>query len=122
MLNYKKDKVMATTLNFREVSIKNEVKNNGREAKLIAELGINTYFVFPMLKICNHIVNLTAELQRSKPLRDGDILVFGRSDKFCDIIVSNCDQRVSRIHCYIRRNGDKLEVFDCSLNGTTVII
>ncbi len=119
MLNYKKDKVMATTLNFREVSIKNEVKNNGREAKLIAKFSGR---ILPKLQISAYTIDLFNLQQRLNNLKDGSILVFGRSDEFCDIIVSNYDRTVSRIHCYIRKNGNGFELFDCSLNGTQVIL
>ncbi len=110
---------MTTTLNFREVSIKNEVKNNGREAKLIAEFSGR---ILPTLKISNYKIDLFNLQQRLNNLKDGSIIVFGRSDKFCDIIVSNYDRTVSRIHCYIRKNGNGFELFDCSLNGTQVIL
>lgn len=109
---------MATT-NFREVSIKNKVKNNGREVKFIAELSGR---VLPVLKISVYKIDLFNLQQRLANLKDGSIIVFGHDNEFCDIVVSKCDRTVSRIHCYIKRNGNVFELFDCSLTGTQVIL
>lgn len=110
---------MTTTLNFRQVTIENEVKRNGRSSKVIAVLSGR---VLPKLQMSAYTIDLFNLQQRLNNLKDGSIIVFGRSDKFCDIVVSNCDDTVSRIHCYIRKKGNVFELFDCSLNGTQVIL
>lgn len=46
-----------------------------------------------------------------------DIFKIGRSAQSCQYVISG-DNNISRIHCYIRREGNTIFLADCSSNGT----
>lgn len=109
---------MNTQVNFRETQIRNEVKNNNRTCKTIARI---TGSSLPKLRIASYTVDLAAIQQQLQNLNEGSIFVLGRKHGFCDFIVSPSDLEVSRIHCFIKKCKNELQIVDCSLNGTTVV-
>lgn len=100
-----------------EVEVKELVKANGRERKLIA--------IFPENNLPNIMLskNITIDLSLYKEeiqlLEMGDAFTIGRNAD-CDVTLVN-DAIYSRIHCYISKTiTGKYALVDCSLGGTIV--
>lgn len=100
-----------------EAEVKELVKANGRERRIVATFSENN---MPQIVLSN---NLTIDLSRHKEeitsLALGDALTIGRNVD-CDIQLPN-DGIYSRMHCYIAKTlKGKYGLVDCSLNGTYV--
>ena len=107
------------TKNLQELIIQNEVENNNRTCKCIAVL--TGRFLPKLCMANNYTIDLLSMQKRLQDLDEGGWIVFGRDRAFCDIIVSNTDRTISRVHCYIKKCENKFQIFDCSLNGTRVV-
>lgn len=100
-----------------EAEVKELVKNNGRERKIVATFSENN---IPNIVLSQ---KLTIDLSRYKEeitsLALGDAFTIGRNVD-CDILLPN-NGIYSRLHCYIcKTTTGKYALVDCSLNGTYV--
>ncbi len=110
--------MFAENENNRFTALRETITANGRSIKCIAVMSGRS---LPRLKMSNYSVDLFQLQERISQMNEGDCIVFGRSKEDCDIIVSEADRTVSRIHCMLRKEGKELRLYDCSLNGTSIV-
>ena len=106
----------------------NEVKNtlgtNGRSSKLLCVFTENTA---PTLEFGNGFaacihkrVNLADHMEALKALKEGHVFTLGRED-YNDVDLGEIAD-ISRLHCYVVREGETFKLYDCSLFGTAVVL
>lgn len=106
----------------------NEVKNilgtNGRSTKLVCIFSGKTA---PVLEFgngyaeCQHKrIDLKDNIEVLKSLKEGDAFTLGRED-YNNIDLGEIAD-ISRLHCYIVREGKQFKLYDCSLFGTAVVL
>ena len=111
-----------TTMKLTEVQ--NILGTNGRSTSLVC---VFTENAAPVLEFgnsyaaCRHIrTDLKDHIEDLKKLRDGQAFTFGR-EGYNDIDLGEVSD-ISRLHCYIVREGKTFKLYDCSLFGTAVVL
>lgn len=109
---------------FTLSAIKETVKGNGRRASLVCNF---TEAKAPVIEFgneregCRHQqVNLADHLETLKKVPDGYAFTMGR-ESYNDVDLGESDD-ISRLHCYVVRDGEKFKLYDCSLFGTAIIM
>lgn len=97
---------------------------NGRSSKLVC---VFTEEKAPVLEFgngfaaCQHKqIDLKDHVEELKKLKDGQAFTLGRED-YNDIDLGEIAD-ISRLHCYIVREGKVFKLYDCSLFGTAVVL
>ena len=97
---------------------------NGRSSKLVCVFTENTA---PMLEFgngfaaCQHKrIDLKEHIEKLKSLKEGQAFTLGR-EAYNDYDLGEIAD-ISRLHCYIVRDGEQYKLYDCSLFGTAVIL
>ena len=97
---------------------------NGRSSSLVCVFAETTAPVLEFgnsFAACRHIqVDLKDHIEELKKLKDGQAFTLGRED-YNDIDLGEVSD-ISRLHCYIVREGEKFKLYDCSLFGTAVVL
>ena len=100
-----------------EAEVKELVKANGRERRIIATFSEKN--IPQILLSKNMTVDLASYKDEIKLLEMGEAFTIGRNAD-CDVTLVN-DTIYSRIHCYICKTvSGKYALVDCSLGGTIV--
>lgn len=100
-----------------EAEVKELVKTNGRERKIVATFSENT---IPQIVLSKNIsTDLSLYKEEIKLLDYGEAFTIGRNAD-CNILLPN-NGIYSRLHCYIcKTTTGKYGLVDCSLNGTFI--
>ena len=104
--------------------VKNILGTNGRSTRLVC---IFTESTAPVLEFgnsfaaCQHKrVDMKEHIEELKKLKDGQAFTLGRED-YNNIDLGEIAD-ISRLHCYIVREGKQFKLYDCSLFGTAVVL
>ncbi len=97
---------------------------NGRSTNLVCIFTENTAPVLEFgngFAACQHKqIDLKDHVEVLKKLKDGQAFTLGRED-YNDVDLGEIAD-ISRLHCYITREGEAFKLYDCSLFGTAVIL
>ena len=104
--------------------VKNILGTNGRSSSLVC---VFTEEKAPVLEFgngfaaCQHKqIDLKEHIEELKKLKDGEAFTLGRED-YNDVDLGEIAD-ISRLHCYIVREGAAFKLYDCSLFGTAVVL
>ena len=104
--------------------VKNILGTNGRPTRLVC---VFTEEKAPVLEFgnsfaaCQHKrVDLKEHIEELKRLKAGQAFTLGRED-YNDVDLGEIAD-ISRLHCYIIREGEQFKLYDCSLFGTAVVL
>lgn len=104
--------------------VKQILGTNGRSSKLVC---VFTEETAPVLEFgngyaeCQHKrVDLKDHIETLKELKKNEAFTMGRDD-YNDVDLGEIAD-ISRLHCYIVREGKQFKLYDCSLFGTAVVL
>lgn len=97
---------------------------NGRSTSLVC---VFTEEKAPVLEFgngfaaCRHIrTDLKEHIEELKKLKNSQAFTLGR-ENYNDLDLGEIAD-ISRLHCYIVREGEQFKLYDCSLFGTAVVL
>lgn len=104
--------------------VQNILGTNGRSTSLVC---VFTEEKAPVLEFgngfaaCQHKrINLKDHIKELQSLKAGQAFTLGRED-YNDVDLGEIAD-ISRLHCYITREGEAFKLYDCSLFGTAVVL
>ena len=104
--------------------VKQILGTNGRSSKLVC---VFTGETAPVLEFgnsyagCQHKrIDLKEQVETLKGLKKNEAFTMGRDD-YNDVDLGEIAD-ISRLHCYITREGASFKLYDCSLFGTAVVL
>lgn len=104
--------------------VKNILGTNGRPTRLVC---VFTEEKAPVLEFgngfaaCQHKrINLKDHIKELQSLKAGQAFTLGR-ENYNDLDLGEIAD-ISRLHCYITREGEAFKLYDCSLFGTAVVL
>lgn len=104
--------------------VKQILGTNGRSTNLVCIFTENTAPVLEFgngFAACQHKrMELKEHIEKLKSLKEGDAFTLGRED-YNNIDLGEIAD-ISRLHCYVVREGKQFKLYDCSLFGTAVVL
>ncbi len=104
--------------------VKNILGTNGRPTRLVCVFAAEKAPVLEFgngFAACQHKrIDLKDHMEALKKLKDSQAFTLGRED-YNDVDLGEIAD-ISRLHCYIIREGEQFKLYDCSLFGTAVVL